>query len=855
MSNRFVRSLKSGSAIMALSACLLLAGTSASLAEAAKYQFDIPAETAAKALGDFAKQANVQIMFPYDEAARVSVPAIKGEFTREEVLARILQSTNLEIAAQDDKTISLRVANKKATGPEARAEDVVEVVVTGTHIRGGNPTSPVHTVTRKDIEQSGYSQIGDVMRALPENFSGGQNPGVIAAATTNVNNANFSGASTVNLRGLGSDATLVLLNGHRMAADGHFQASDISGVPLGAVQRVEVVTDGASAIYGSDAVAGVTNIVLRRNYSGTEVSGRVGVTSEGGGSEQTWSLLTGFNAIDSYILGSVEVSRQAEVTAADRDFTASAPPTHSLMPYMKRASAFIGAGHTFNEHLSVTFDALLNERKSHYAVQYSSTSPESQIAFATPSYSTALTFDVKLPRDWNLHLTGVASGSRNSNVVRYPAFGLSLPNITKNRLRSVEVTADGVAFTLPSGPVKVAVGGGQREEAFVRGYPGASGYQDRSRTVDYLYGEAHAPLVTPSETRTGLHALELNLSGRIEDYSDFGESRNPRIGIRYVPFDGVTIRSTWGKSFKAPTFIQMYNAKSLVLRDAAFVGGPATGTILMTQGGNPDLKPERSESATFGVAYQPTRIESLTVGATWFSIDYTDRVVVPISNITAILSDPIYVPFVQYNPTVAEQNAEMAAADVFYNFASGPYDPAAVVAFIRSVNTNAAAQKISGVDLSYRQGLDWANGRLSLFANASWVKLDQQTISTMPSRELSGTIFNVPEFKARGGLSWQRGGLTVNTIANYLSSSRDTGVVPEYRIASWTTVDANVGYVFPQGEGGASGLKVSLAASNLFDKMPPYAKSPAQVGQGINFDSTNASVLGRQISLTVTKAW
>ncbi|WP_298325494.1 TonB-dependent receptor [Asticcacaulis sp.] len=849
VSNRKYRSSVSLAAI-ALAAALVCAAPA--YAQEPKYKLDIPSESAAKALNDFAQQAGLQILFPYEAADVGRVPAIKGEYTREEALKLILAGTNLEVARQDEKTISLRVVKSPLAGA---GDEAVEVIVTGTHIRGGNPTSPVHTVTRKDIEQSGYSQIGDIMRSLPENFSGGQNPGVIAAATTNVNNSNFSSASTVNLRGLGSDATLVLLNGHRMAADGHFQASDISGVPLGVVQRVEVVTDGASAIYGSDAVAGVTNIVLRRNYSGTEISGRVGVTAEGGGSEQTWSLLSGVNSSNSYLFASFEVSRQGEVTAADREVTASAPPTYSLMPYMKRASAFIGAGHTFNDYLSVTFDGLVNERKTHYTVQYSSTSPESVIAFATPSYSTALTFDARLPRDWKLHLTGVASGSRNSNHIRYPAYGITLNNITKNTLRSLELTADGVAFTLPSGPVKVAVGGGRREEAFVRGYAGTSGYQDRSRTVDYLYGEAHAPLVARSDTRTGLHALELNLSARVEDYSDFGQSRNPRVGLRYVPVEGVIVRSTWGKSFKAPTFLQMYNAKSLVLRDAAFVGGPATGTILMTQGGNPDLKPERSESVTFGVEYQPAQIDSLTLGTTWFKIDYTDRVVVPISNITAILSDPIYAPFVKYNPTVAEQNAAMAEADLFYNFASGPYDPAGVIAFIRSANTNAAAQTVSGVDVSYRQGFDWAEGRLNLFANGSWVKLEQQTISTVPSQELSGTIFNVPDFKARGGLSWQRGGLTVNAIANYVSVSRDTGVVPEYRIASWTTVDANVGYVFERGQALTSGLKISLAASNLFDKAPPYARSPGLVGQGITFDSTNASAMGRQISLTVTKAW
>jgi outer membrane receptor protein involved in Fe transport len=827
----------------------------AALAQAGKVAFDIPAENSAKALKDFAEQADIQIMFPYDVAERTQTPAVKGSYTREEALALILASTGLEVASQSSSTIALRERSKSPAAQGAAGAEPTEVIVTGTHIRGGNPTSPVHTITRKDIERSGYSQIGDVMRSLPENFAGGQNPGVIAAATTNGNNTNFSSASTVNLRGLGSDATLVLLNGHRMAADGYFQASDISGVPLGAVQRVEVVSDGASAIYGSDAIAGVANIVLRKTYSGTEISARLGNTAEGGGDEQTYSVLTGVNSIDSYILGSVEVSRQSEVTAADREFTKSAPPSYSLMPYMKRSSAFLAAGHTFNDRMSVAFDALVSERKTHYGVQYSATSPETQIAFATPSFSTALTFDVKLPRDWNVHLTGVASGSRNSNTTIYPAFGLTINTQVKNALRSLELTADGVAFSLPSGPVKVAIGGGQRQETFIYGFPGGSSYQDRERTVRYLYGEIHAPLVTRSDTRTGLHALEINLSGRVEDYSDFGESRNPRAGIRWVPAEGLTIRSTWGKSFKAPTFLQMYNSKALVLRDAAFVGGPATGTILMTQGGNPNLRPERSESVTFGAEYQPAQIDNLTIGATWFSIDYTDRVVVPIANITAILSDPIYAPFVQSNPTLAQQNAAMAAADVFYNFASGAYDPATVVAFIRSENTNAAAQKVSGVDLSYRQGLDVGTGQLSLFANATWVELDQQTISTAPSRQLSGTIFNVPEFKARGGASWQKGGLTLNAIANFLSSSRDTGVTPEYRIASWTTVDANIGYVFPATDGITSGLKVSLAVSNLFDKMPPYAKSPGQVGQGIFYDSTNTSVLGRQVSITLIKGW
>src|SRR3546814_3559474 len=113
--------------------------------------------------------------------------------------------------------------------------------------------------------------------SLPQNFGGGQNPGVgIGAIGGGLTNRNVTGGSAVNLRGLGPDATLTLLNGHRISFGGLAQGVDISTIPTDVVERVEIVPDGASALYGSDAVAGVVNVIFRRSLDGLSIRTRLG---------------------------------------------------------------------------------------------------------------------------------------------------------------------------------------------------------------------------------------------------------------------------------------------------------------------------------------------------------------------------------------------------------------------------------------------------------------------------------------------------------------------------------------------------------------------------------------------------
>lgn len=851
MINLSNKRLRHGASALA-TVLVLSAGALSAAAAERTYTFEIPAENTARALNDFSHQAGVEILFPYDLAAAHAAPAISGDFTRSDVLARLLAGSGLEVAAQSETSITLRAVSSAAKTPAAADPLATQVIVTGTNIRNANPTSPVHVITKTDIERSGFAQIGDLMRSLPENFGGGQNPGEVAASAGNIANQNLTNASTVNLRGLGTDATLVLVNGHRLNADSFYQGVDISAIPLGAVQRIEVVPDGASALYGSDAVAGVVNILLRKDLNGGEWKAHVGTATQGGGLEQGLSVMDGVSGNRGHILADLEYFRQEPVTAGERGFTAGMDPTYTLLRFQERRSLYIDAGYNLSDNLALDLDGLTDDRRA--VMRYTTAGQAYANPVYTPAYNWAATLDATLPDDWNLKASGVISGSRNSYWSENLTAGTATHTQYKNWAQSVEVIANGPLFTLPGGTVKGAFGSGYRTEGFQQAHLGSSAYLNATRNVAYLYGEVLAPLVASSPDRTGLHELELSLSGRTETYNDLGTSATPKLGLRYVPLTGLTLHSTWGKSFKAPSLTQMYSASTVYIFNATALGGTGTGTAFLTYGGNTKLKPERSTSWTFGADYKLPWSTTGVLSINYFHIDYVDRVVLPISNSTQSLSSAVYAPFVETAPPAADQAAAIAAATQVINVSSGAYNPATVQAIVRDQYLNATSQTAHGIDLSYRDTYDLSQGTLSTFANATWIRLNQQTLITLPQTRLSGTLFNVPTVKGRAGATWLTGPLAFTAAVNYLSGQLDGGVTPNVVLAPSTTVDTTLTYTAGRSTTWAKGLKISLAVTNLFDKEPPRTLSPLTYTVP-HFDSTNGSIMGRFVSLTLTKDW
>ncbi|MBV9723875.1 MAG: TonB-dependent receptor plug domain-containing protein, partial [Gammaproteobacteria bacterium] len=194
------------------------------------------------------------------------------------------------------------------------------VVVTGSYLRRSDTETPapLQIISSEEIEKSGKQTISEVIRAVSADNSG--------TLTQNFSGALAGGASGVSLRGLTLDATLVLLDGHRMAPypladDGQRPFVDLSSLPLSIVDRVEVLKDGASAIYGSDAIAGVVNIILKPQFKGMQLDATFGGSYRADGLTQRVSALYGFGdlAQDGHnVYLSLEYRHQSSISQANR---------------------------------------------------------------------------------------------------------------------------------------------------------------------------------------------------------------------------------------------------------------------------------------------------------------------------------------------------------------------------------------------------------------------------------------------------------------------------------------------------------------------------------------------------------
>jgi iron complex outermembrane receptor protein len=175
--------------------------------------------------------------------------------------------------------------------------------------------APVSVITRDDLDASGHATLGDILQSLPSQ----------ANAANAQSNIDGDGTTHVNLRGLGAERTLVLINGRRMVAGGPGADSlvDLNAIPLAMIERVEIMKDGASTLYGADAVGGVVNVVTRPQYDGADVAVLASTSQHGDGTEYDASLVTGFTSKDkdTYVVLAADFQHHEPVFAADRRFS------------------------------------------------------------------------------------------------------------------------------------------------------------------------------------------------------------------------------------------------------------------------------------------------------------------------------------------------------------------------------------------------------------------------------------------------------------------------------------------------------------------------------------------------------
>jgi iron complex outermembrane receptor protein len=196
---------------------------------------------------------------------------------------------------------------------------IEEIVTTGSRIKRSTNTQSqeIITITAEDMQLSGDISVADALRSSTMNSLGSFRESSGSSAQSN---------ATLNLRGLGAARTLILINGRRVVGSpslGGGGTVNLNMIPFSAVDRVELIADGASAVYGSDAVAGVVNVILKKNYDGMKVSARWGDRSQDDGVEKSFSVLIGATGDKSSVTMGLEYDARDPIFDADRDYTAA----------------------------------------------------------------------------------------------------------------------------------------------------------------------------------------------------------------------------------------------------------------------------------------------------------------------------------------------------------------------------------------------------------------------------------------------------------------------------------------------------------------------------------------------------
>ncbi len=196
-----------------------------------------------------------------------------------------------------------------AQNDQNQPQTLQTIVVTGSHIRRVDleTANPVTTVSAAQVQNSGALTLGDLVQALPQITGSPQN--------TRVNNGGGSGASFASLRGLGSGRTLVLIDGQRMLNQ------DLNIIPSELVERIEVLNDGGAVTYGSDAIGGVINFILKKNYQGAQFSANYGISDHDDGQRTGASFIFGQTSDKGSILAGVDYNKQDGISSGARDFS------------------------------------------------------------------------------------------------------------------------------------------------------------------------------------------------------------------------------------------------------------------------------------------------------------------------------------------------------------------------------------------------------------------------------------------------------------------------------------------------------------------------------------------------------
>ena len=904
----------------------LLAGTQPTSAQETDASLSVPIQIEAgslsAALREFAAQAGTPVLFSEQLTAGYRADTLTGTLRPEDALAQLLSHTELEAMSGPGGVFVIRRKKGEekparipeaaparepsspdseagAAAPETEMADRLiadTILVTGTSLRGLAPeTSPLQVYDHDDILGSGVTTIDQFIRALPQNFGGGSTEFTSVGLPNDANSrANNTYGASANLRGLGSRGTLVLLNGSRLAPTSEIgDFVDLSLIPVSALDRVEVLTDGASSIYGGDAVAGVINFILRDDFEGAETALRYGQVTSGEMQEIRASQTLGRNWSGGNLLATYEYFDRGNLTLADRPeiglfdgaseaFDLPDAALFDLLPEQRRDSLVLAGRQEVTAQLSLDAMLLYSDRSTHRS-QFGRNGTVENSDSGSQSLTFALGGDHDLPGGWLASLEASYSQVRNEErrreVSRVDDLPFSDSRIeTDSDVWAVDARISGDLLRLPAGPLKAALGGQIRQESFANEILGDRISAEGERDVAALFGEVQIPIIGEGNARPGLQRLELNLSGRLDDYSDFGSSANPKFGLLWSPVGGLNLRGSYSTSFAPPALGRTFSVSRTgqilpyqFILDLFGLDAPDPGLadldymqVLGTAG---DLEPETSRTITAGFDTDIRRgPHAWRASLSWYDIEFEDRLgTTPVPDglldfhaPNIAWEDPSAFPegSVIFYPSQDEIDALVAT----FQRPIGVLLDASLdrVGIINNVNVvrNLARTETQGIDLQldYETQTEWGDFSAGLNLNHI-LDFTQQASSSTPAVPAIDTYLNPVDLKVRGRLGWSRDGLSANLFLNHSDAYQTDGTDAAVPIDAWTTADLSLSKGVSFGEAAwLRAAQISLSVTNLFDEAPPKTPSDG-VYSLAGYDPTNASPLNRFVAIEIRSSF
>ncbi|WP_077286723.1 TonB-dependent receptor plug domain-containing protein [Cognaticolwellia aestuarii] len=800
------------------------------------------------------------------------------------------------------------------------AEKIERIEVTGSRIKRSDMEgpSPVQSIGRDDIENMGYDNLQQLLERMPVAGNG------TFSTRGNNQDSTANGSAAVSLRGLGADATLVLINGRRVSVSAFAEGItnsfvDINSIPVSAIERIDILKDGASAIYGSDAVAGVVNVILKKDIEGVELNLGYGGTDGPNYEETTASLVWGTSSekssasiiidyfkntsLSSNEMGSLGTANQApyggedfrssrgfpgyfyvdEVKTIDPDCpadkaTASGSCLFDYGPYgyISPASERIGAISQFEYRFDNAITSFIEMAIQHNSsVAAGAPTPLDEDAgltvpashpnnpfgedIAIGRYRTvdagARQWDIESDtlrlvaglrgeiNDWSWEAAvqkgrskSMQTGDRTQGWVRtdflqqeidagsYNPFGgtfndpevidritTSLVRRGESHMTSFDANITGEAFDFGDGVVMMAAGIEYREEdvndipddqfqrGLIFGTESVSASAEREQYAAYV--EFSIPLSD---------SLELQLAGRYDDYSDFGNTTNPKIAFRWAPSDEITVRASWAQGFRAPSLAQIGlgpSQKSQFFVDTQRCEQTGLDCQALDYNiefsGNPDLEAEESESWNIGFIWAPEADFGISVDI--WSITQDNK-------IDEEEFGPIYAAECgNQNSTICVRLPATGGASL------------GTIQKVHSTFKNLSSQEVSGIDISgnYNHSLDDL-GLLKF--NLEWAYQDK---FEKDGRDYTGE-YGYPEHRWIFSSNWEIGQFNTNINISYVGEFEDTPDIDfdgnlDFDSNTSRMVDSQILVDLQTSYHVTEFTKVSLGVNNLLDEEPPFA--------------------------------